>query len=117
MLAAMFAIYFFGTGFMRNTSVYVEDYTVSDDGTEITITFFDASSMGYIRRVSVHQQDGGKLYLDCYAAFGGLNGKIGARNTFTLPLDRDTEIIAVYRAPGCYAQLLVKDTDGIWHRA
>lgn len=73
--------------------------------------------MGYIRDVRIHQQEGGKLYLDCYAAFGGLNGSIGARDTFTFALDDDTSIIAIYRNPGCYEEVLTKVEDGSWQRA
>ena len=89
--------YFIGTGFMKNTSAYINDFSVSEDGSEITMNVGVSSSMGYIREVSIYQQEGGKLYIDCYSAFGGLNGSIGAKSVFTLPLDKDTTIIAIYR--------------------
>lgn len=88
--------YFIGTGFMKNTSAYINDFSVSEDGSEITMNVGVSSSMGYIREVSIYQQEGGKLYIDCYSAFGGLNGSIGAKSVFTLPLDKDTTIIAIY---------------------
>lgn len=37
MIAAVFLIYFVGPGFMKNAAVYIEDYTVNADGSEITI--------------------------------------------------------------------------------
>lgn len=82
---------------MKNTSAFVNDYTVSADGKEITLNIGVASSAGYIRDVAVHQQQGEKLYLDCYSAFGGLNGSIGAKESFTFELNDDTTIIAIYR--------------------
>ena len=59
---------------------------------------------------------GGKLYIDCYAAFGGINGRIGAKSSFTLPLDADTEMIGIYRNANCYEEILHKDADGSWQR-
>ena len=116
-IIALILIYLVGSGFMKNTSASITDYYVSDDGKEITISVGVASSMGYIRDVSVHQQHGGKLYLDCYSAFGGLNGSIGAKNTFTFGLNEDTTIIAIYRNSNTYEEVLIKTEDGSWQRA
>ncbi len=109
-------IYFAGSGFMKNTSAFINDYSVSADGKEITINVGEPSSMGHIRDVKVHQKQGGKLYLDCYSAFGGLNGSIGAKDTFTFALDEDTSIIGIYRSSNCYEEVLVKTEDGSWQR-
>ena len=109
--------YWVGTGFMKNTSAYISDFSVSEDGSQITVQVGAASSAGYIRKAAVHQQEGGKLYIDCYCAFGGLNGSIGAKSVFTLPLDEDTAVIAIYRGANCYEEILKKDDDGVWHRA
>lgn len=111
------AIYFVGSGFVKNTSVIINDYHVSADGKEITLDIGVASSVGYIRDVKIHQQYGGKLYLDCYSAFGGLNGSIGAKESFTFELNDDTDIIAVYRSANAYREVLVKAEDGSWQRA
>ena len=108
--------YFIGSGFLKNGSVYVKEYSVSGDGREITLDIDTASSVGYIRKMAVSQQMGGKLYIDCYAAFGGINGRIGAKNSFTLPLDEDTTMIGIYRNKNAYQEVLHKDEDGIWRR-
>ena len=108
--------YFIGSGFWKNGSVYVEEYSVSADGREITLDIGTAASVGYIRKMAVYQQQGGKLYIDCYAAFGGINGRIGAKNSFTLPLDEETEMIGIYRSKNCYEEILHKDEDGTWRR-
>lgn len=108
--------YFIGSGFWKNGSVYMDGYSVSGDGREITLDIDVAASRGYIRKAAVSQQYGGKLYIDCYSAFGGINGRIGAKNSFTLPLDADTTIIGIYRNTNCYEEILHKDADGNWQR-
>lgn len=108
--------YFIGSGFLRNGSVYMDGYSVSEDGREITLDIGVAASRGYIRKMEISQQMGGKLYIDCYAAFGGINGRIGAKSSFTLPLDADTEMIGIYRNTNCYEEILHKDADGSWQR-
>ena len=108
--------YFIGSGFWKNGSVYVEEYSVSADGRKITLDIGTASSAGYIRKMTVSQQQGGKLYIDCNAAFGGINGRIGAKSSFTLPLDEDTTMIGIYRKKNCYEEILHKDEGGTWRR-
>ena len=115
-LAVVFLIYFVGSGFMKDSSVYIEDYSVSADGTEITIHTGVASSAGYVRKASINQQYGGKLYLDFYSAFGGINGSIDAENVHTLPLNEETNIIGIYRDSDCYEEVLAKDENGLWQR-
>ena len=105
---------FVGSGFTR-ISVGVQDYTVSEDGSEMTLTLFVPSSIGFIRKAEVYQQQGGRLYLDCYAAFGGPNGSIGAKSEFTVPLQADTEVIAIRQGSAdCYREVLKKDGSGNW---
>lgn len=101
-------------GFAKMGNVYITDFRVSEDGSEMTITVGVSTSIGYVRKVSVHQQHGGKLYLDCYSAFGGINGSWGAKNEYTIQLDDDTEMIALYRSPNCYDPVLKKGEDGVW---
>jgi len=57
------------------------------------------------------------MYLDCYNAFGGINGSIGAKTSYTLPLNEDTTMIAIYRNSNAYEEVLTKDRDGVWQRA
>ncbi|MBQ9262882.1 MAG: hypothetical protein IJ189_01570 [Clostridia bacterium] len=110
-------VYFWGPGFTKNTAASIIDYSVSKDGKAITIKFGVASSTGFIRDAKISQQHGGKLYLDCYSAFGGINGSIGAEDTFTFPLNEETSIIAVYRNKDAYEEVLVKAEDGTWQRS
>ena len=102
-------------GYFKSGNADITDYSVSADGTEMTIKV-EASS-GHIRKVAESQQHGGHLYLDSYYAFGGFNGTIGANEEYTIQLDEDTEMIAVYRNTNCYEPVLEKNADGKWERA
>ena len=113
---ALTAIYLVAPGITKMGNVYVADFSVSEDGSEMTITVGVSTSIGYVRKVSVHQQHGGKLYLDCYSAFGGINGSWGAKNEYTIQLEEDTEMIALYRSPNCYDPVLEKGANGEWQR-
>ncbi len=101
-------------GFTKQGNALITDYSVSEDGTEMTITMGVSSSIGYIRKVAVHQQHGGKLYLDCYSAFGGINGSWGAKNKYVIQLDEETEMIALYCSADCYVPVLEKNANGEW---
>lgn len=92
-------------------------YSVAENGQKITLKIAVTSSVGYIRNISVHRQEGGRLELDCYSAFGGLNGSIGAKDTFTFQLKEDTSSIALYRNADFYENVLIKDEGGVWRRA
>lgn len=113
---SLLGIYFFGSGFAKQGGVFISEYSVSPDGSEMTIQVGVASSIGYIRKVSAHQKEDGKLYLDCYSAFGGINGSIGAKSTYTIPLNEDTKTIGLYRYNNTYEDILEKDRNGEWQR-
>ena len=110
------ALYVLGSGFTKAGSAFIQDYAVSDDGTSMTITVGISGSVGYIRKVSVRQQEGGKLHLDCISAFGGINGSSGAKSEFVIPLDENTNTIGLYRNGNTYEVVLEKDASGEWNR-
>ena len=114
--AALCFCYLFGTGFVKNGAVYVADFAASEDGSMITLDVGVGVSAGYVRTLAVHQQAGGKLYLDPYYAFGGFNGSLGARSLYTLLLEDDTTVIALWRNENCYEEVLHKNADGAWER-
>ncbi len=107
-------IYLIGTGFIRNRFVEIRKWEVSDSGEEITVTVSVPSSIGYVRKVKESSREGGKLCLDCYSAFGGINGRIGAKSSYTLLLGSDVNVIALYRGDGTYEDVLYKAADGTW---
>lgn len=110
----LFLVYFFVPGYFRNTSVFIENYSVSPDGNKITLDVGVSSSIGYIRDV-YYKQMGNKLYLDFYSAFGGINGCFGAKRTFTIELNDNIDTISIY-TNNDYRDVLIKNNDDSWQR-
>lgn len=92
-LAVLVALFFIGTGFQKRMDVVLVDYSVSEDGTEITLDVGIPTSTGYIRGF---KDNGGGVkphYLTFFSTFGGINSPIGAEHSFQLELTSDdTEI-------------------------
>ncbi len=109
--------FFVGTGFIERTDVILTDYSVSEDGTQITLNASVSSSMGYIRGF---KNNGGGVkphYLTFYSTFGGLNSKLGAKNEFVLEVNEDDSEIYFNRAGGGYELVLQKNTEtGEWEK-
>ena len=106
-----------GTGFMKRADVVLLDYSVSEDGTQLTLHTGIVSSMGYTRGFT---NDGGGIkphYLIFYSTFGGLNSSFGAKNEFILELGADDTEIYFNRPGGGYELVLIKDPEtGEWVR-
>ncbi len=113
-LVALLLVYIIGSGFLKSGNIEIQNYTISNDGKEITLDIGNDASSGYVRKATIYQQQGGKLYIDFYYTFGGINSIVGAKTQFTLPLEDDTTIIAVYRDTNAYEKALQKDSNGIW---
>ncbi len=114
---ALVALYLIAPGFSKNTYAYITDFSVSEDGRKMTLTIgLDVSDPSEpapkVRKIKESQQYGGKLYLDCYSAFGGLYGSWGAKSEFVVELDEETEVIGLYN--GGYQIALKKDASGTW---
>ena len=111
------ADYLVGTGFMERHDVVLGDYSISEDGEELTFNARVMSSMGYIRG---YKDEGGGVkphYLKFYSAFGGLNGSWGAKSEFVLPLGNDDTEIYFARPDGGYELVLYKNEEtGLWER-
>ena len=112
------AIYFVGTGFRKAPNEVLTEYSVSEDGTEMTFRVSSAESIGYIRD---YKDKGGGVkphYLTFYRTFGGINSSFGAKNTFTLELAPEDTEIYFNRPGGGYELVLIKDEEtGEWRRA
>lgn len=108
--------YFIGTGLNENTNVVLMDYSVSKDGTEVTLNV-GVVSRGYIRGF---KDNGGGVkshYLTFYSTFGGINSSLGAKNSFRLELGPDDTEIYFNRANKGYELILIKDkVTGEWNR-
>ena len=92
-LAVLVALFFIGTGFQKRMDVVLVDYSVSEDGTEITLDVGIPTSTGYIRGFKDNGSGVKPHYLTFFSTFGGINSPIGAEHSFQLELTSDdTEI-------------------------
>ena len=99
----------------RRDDVMIEDFSVSADGSEMTLKAGIAGSAGYLRKVKVRYDDEYKTVLvDFYSTFG-INNPVGAEDTFVIPLKPDSENILFNRGNDYYAAL-AKDADGRWYQ-
>ena len=83
------------TGMMTRSDVYIYDYSVMENANVLTVKVGVSGPMGYLRDCRVVSGADGQLRLRFYAAFGGLNSSIGAKNVFPIPLDGDTDRITL----------------------
>lgn len=112
---AIFTAYFVGTGFVKNTSVFIENYSLSEDGGTMTVKIGVASSMGFVRTIKSHNEDE-LICIDCYSAFGGINGRIGAKDIYSFHVDEKANSILINKGNGKYEEVLVKGEDSVWRR-
>lgn len=116
-LVVLIGIWTIGTGFRKETSAFVDDYSLNNDNSVMTIYTGVGSSMGFIRKVIINQNEEGEIKLDFISAFGGLNGSITAQNTYEIPLNENTTSISIYQGDH-YRLILKKNTDsGKWSPA
>ena len=95
----------------KRDDVMIEDFSVSADGSEMTLKAGIAGSAGYLRKAKVRYDDEHKTVLvDFYSTFG-INNPVGAEDTFVIPLKPDSENIFFNRGTDYYAAL-AKDADG-----
>ena len=108
-IAVLMISMFICTGFHKRTDVVLFDYSVSEDGSTISLEIQVASSMGYIR--GFKDKGGGVKphYLTFYSTFGGLNSSFGAINEIELELSQDDTEIYFNRPGGGYELVLQKD--------
>ena len=101
-------------GFQRRTDVYLQDFSVSEDGSAVTVQTFTTGSMGYIRAMEA-KQIGDEIHCSFYRCLGGLNSSLGAENTFEIPLDHPTERIYFDRGTSFDQLVLERDAGtGAW---
>ena len=108
-IVVLMLLMFICTGFRKRTDVVLFDYSVSEDGSTISLEIQVASSMGYIR--GFKDKGGGVKphYLTFYSTFGGLNSSFGSINEIELELSRDNTEIYFNRPGGGYELVLMKD--------
>ena len=108
--------YYFGVGFLPATNVVVTDFEVSEQQDSMTIQTSIATSAGYTRSVKNVSDDPEKMMLKFYSAFGGVNGSIGAKSEFDLPISPECEEIYVLLYDDYRLTLAKNPTTGEWER-
>lgn len=108
--------YYIGLGFLPRTDVVVADFEVSEQEDEMTIYTYILSSAGYSRTVKNVSNDPEKMMLKFYSAFGGVNGSIGAKSEFDLPISPECEEIYVLLYDDYRLTLAKNPTTGEWER-
>ena len=99
----------------KRDDVMIEDFSVSADGSEMTVHAGVFSSAGYLRKINVSYDDEHKTVLvDFYSTFG-INNPVGAEDTFVIPLKPDSENIFFNRGNDYYAAF-AKGEDGQWYK-
>lgn len=104
------------SGFTKRGDVSLLDYSLSEKGDEITLQIGVASSMGYVRAYVDKSQEANLMELEFYSAFGGLNGSIGAKNEFVIPLNPQSNQIYFYHNDGFDLVLKKNQDTGEWVR-
>lgn len=113
-LVVLISTWIIATGFQKEASAFVDDYSLNEDSSVMTLHTGVGSSMGFIRKVVINQTTEGEIKLDFISAFGGLNGSIGAKSTYEIPIDENSTSISIYQGDH-YRLILNKDTDsGEW---
>lgn len=97
----------------KRDDVMIEDFSVSADGSEMTVHAGVFSSAGYLRKINVSYDDHAVM-VDFYSTFG-INNPVGAEDTFVIPLKPDSENILFNRGDNYYAAF-AKGEDGQWYK-
>lgn len=98
---------FLSTGRAR-TDVYLKDFELFDDGKTMTLKVGVSSSSGYVRKIK--QTSGSSNgYYTFYSTYG-INSKIGAKDTFEIEINGDTDEIYFYTGDKGYKLVLVRNT-------
>lgn len=114
LIGAAAGMLFITPGFQKRTDVYLQDFSVDQDGSVVTVQTFTTGSMGFIRAMEA-KQIGDEIHCSFYCAFGGLNSSLGAENTFEIQLDHPTERIYFDRGTSFDQLVLERDAEtGDW---
>lgn len=108
-----YATYWIGTGLSTNPTVGLIDFSVSENGRELTLYIGTPNSVGYIRDMSPMDLDTVQ-YIDFYCTFGGVNSSLGAKNEFVLEVDDKCQGIYFQREDGYELVLYLDPETNMW---
>lgn len=114
LIGAALGALFVTPGFQKRTDVYLQKFSVSEDGSAVTVQTFTTGSMGYIRAMEA-KQIGDEIHCSFYRCLGGLNSSLGAKNRFEIQVDDSAE--RIYFDRGTRSDQLVLERDagtGVW---
>ncbi len=109
-------VWVIGSGFNKRTDVFLSDYSVSEDGNEITLQVGVLSSMGYVRGFLNDTNKTEVMEMQFYSTFGGLNSSIGAKGEFVIILNPECREIYFYHNDGFDLVLQKNHATGEWER-
>ena len=109
LVGAAAGIWFVLPGFQKRTDVCLQKFSVSEDGSVMTVQTGLYGSMGFIRAMEA-KQTGSEIHCSFYRAFGGLNSGFGSENRFEIKLEDSAENI--YFDRGTSPDVLVLERDG-----
>lgn len=93
----------------KRYDVYLSDYSISEDGSKITLHIATMSSMGYVREAKIKQGEANQ-YITFYSTFG-LNSDFGAKDQFEIDLSPSCDAIYFYSGDGGYRLKLKRNLD------
>jgi len=113
-IAIILILLFLITGNAR-TDVYLKDFELSSDGKIMTLKVGVSNSLGYVRKIK-RTSGSTNGYYTFYSTYG-INSKIGAKDTFEIELDEDTDEIYFYTGDKGYKIVLAKyHPTGEWEK-
>lgn len=89
------------------TSVFLNNFSISEDGNVMTLKVSVASSIGYVRTIK-ESQDGNKEYITFFSTYG-LNSDIGAKDVYQIDLNPDINEIYFDRGEDGFVLTLLKN--------
>lgn len=104
-IAIVVVVLFLTTGRAR-TDVYLKEFELSEDGKTMTLKVGVSNSAGYVRKI---KQTSGSTngYYTFYSTYG-INSKNGAKDTFEIELNGETDEIYFYTGNKGYKIVLAK---------
>lgn len=102
---------FFSTGGKRG-DVFLQSYSISEDGKIAKLKVGVSSSAGYVRKMKV-EEDGNNQYVTFYSTFG-INQKLGAKEEFELALNPDCDKIYFDQGKDHVQLVLQKNAENEW---
>jgi len=117
LIVSLLVIFFVWSGFTKNPNVEIINYSLNEDGSQLSFTIGIPNSIGYTRG---YKNKGGGVkshYLNFYNTFGTIFVSLGAKFDYVLELDEDDTEIYFNRTDGGYELVLQKNEEtGEWER-